>query len=102
MEIRRDRFSVSCFISEVSCWLILETAGGVDTSSILSASSAICSIICEADIVPYEVVNVRVNSAYLMWKDTRCSQYNSQYSKVLFHAHQIKGHAGCCSSTVED
>ena len=57
--------------------------------------SIICSIICEADIVPYEVVNVRVNSAYLMWKDTRCSQYNSQYSKVLFHAHQNKGHAGC-------
>ena len=40
--MRRDRFSVSCFISEVSCWLILETAGGVDTSSILSASSASC------------------------------------------------------------
>ena len=50
----------------------------------------ICSIICEADIVPYDVVNVRVNSAYLMWKDTRCSQYNSQYSRVLFHAHQNK------------
>ena len=40
--MRRDRFSVSCFISEVSCWLILETVGGVDTSSILSASSASC------------------------------------------------------------
>ena len=33
---------MSCFISKVSCWLILETAGGVDTYSILSASSVSC------------------------------------------------------------
>ena len=68
-------------------------------------TTTICSIICEADIVPYDVVNVRVNSAYLMWKDTRCLQYNSQYSRVLFHAHQneIRWKTDVVpSSTVED